>query len=67
MDATSIDTALQYLTGRGYRLYWVGDPAEREIATTRFPGTRFLMRLDSAPLQTVANVQVIDLGSASGG
>ena len=67
MDAASIDAALQYLSDRGYHLYWVGDPVERAIATSRFPGTHFRMRLDSTPLQTVADVQVLDLGPVSGG
>lgn len=66
MDAESIDTAVRYLRDRGYRLYWVGDPAEREIASKRFPGTSFLTRLNRSAVQTTADVQVIDLTSASG-
>lgn len=66
MDSRSIDAALDYLGARGYHLYWVGDPHEREMMAARFAGTRFLGRLAMAPSRTVADVQLIDLGRSSG-
>jgi hypothetical protein len=66
MDSRSIDAALDYLGERGHRLYWVGDPVERETVRVRFAGTRFLARLDGGPSRTIADVQLVDLGGSSG-
>ena len=67
MDASAVDTALDYFAGRGYHLYWVGDPGERPTAAARFAGTRFLLRLNNSARRTVAEVEVIDLGAGISG
>ena len=67
MDASAVDTALDYFAGLGYHLYWVGDPGERPTAAARFAGTRFLLRLNNSARRTVAEVEVIDLGAGISG
>jgi hypothetical protein len=66
MDAAIIDRAIEYLDALGYRLYWVGDPAEAETMRARFAGTRFLARLSAASMRRVDGVEVVDLGGRSG-
>jgi len=61
MDARSIDRAVEYLEQRGYRLLWVGDPAEASAMQQQLAGSRFLTRVAAGRTQRIDNVELVDL------